>query len=102
MRCRQLRKHLQSRLDFRELNPPEPFHPKRERGQDCCLLLAQTRHRDWNIEGLGSEVQTRHGPRLAVDPTFLKAKDTLGGTELLGRGFGLTCDSTRGGMQEPA
>ena len=102
MRCRQLRKHRQSRLDFRELNPPEPFHPKRERGQDCCLLLAQTRHRDWNIEGLGSEVQTRHGPRLAVDPTFLKAKDTLGGTELLGRGFGLTCDSTRGGMQEPA
>ena len=35
-------------------------------------------------------------------PRSSKAKDSLGGTELLGRGLELTCDSTRGGMQEPA
>jgi len=76
--------HRQSRLDFRELNPPEPFHPDRERGQDWCLLLPQTQHRNWNIEGLGSEVQPRPGPRLAVHyPTLLLGKDS--GTELLGR-----------------
>ena len=54
------------------------------------------------LKVLAAKFQPRHGPRLAVDPTFLLGKDTLGGAELLGRGFKLSCGSTRGGMQEPA